>query len=131
MKRIERTIINALRKGPLSTTAIAKRYGLTEPAVRRHCCHLRERNLVYNNTDKRPYLWTINLHDPFFRGKGETILIKEANWDYLTTDYAHTLFGRLKCACGGQVYLIRGKPGQCDTCKRNYKMVVNVEVWDE
>ena len=131
MKRIERTIINALRKRPLKTTDIAKRYGMTEPAARRHCDNLERRNLVICDKGKRPYVWAVNLHDPFFRGKGEPILIKDGNWDYLTNNQAHPLFGRITCTCGEQVYLIRGRTGQCSTCKRKLKIVVSVEVWDE
>ena len=131
MKRIERTIINALRKGPMKTTAIALRFGLTEPAARRHLERLQARNLVICDKGQRPYVWTVNLHDPFFRGKGERVKLEfESGMEFHSGPNHTFLMAWIECKCGVFIYISQMMT-TCSTCKRKLKMVVNVEAWDE
>ena len=132
MKRMERKIINALKKRPLKTTDIAKRYGMTEPTARRHCENLERRNLVICDKGNRPYVWAVNLHDPFFRGRGETVKLKfkeaqEINQDPKTS----ALHSFIKCQCGHGVFITSIWNSHCQVCKRNLRLVVYVEAWDE
>ena len=131
MKRIERGIINLLKRGPLKTMDIARHYKMTEPTARRHLSNLEDRSLVRSSNRRGSYTWTLNEHEPEIRGKGERVTLElkfegeEHGGIYLNVPSVWT-----RCVCGTIAY-VGTKVSTCYVCKRQLKMTVKVEAWDE